>query len=139
MESGQKKVKTSPTTPARVTDMKNALLLSLGVGALSSFVSTGYDSFEECVLREEQKGGSRYAAGSYCRAEYPSERAPTGNPFIDGTSEQQSFQWDRIVTSVKELVILFGRGLVGVFVWGFWHEAKRERRKEKRRRERREE
>jgi len=38
--------------------MKNALLLSLGVVALSSCVSTEYDSFEECVLREEQKGGS---------------------------------------------------------------------------------
>ncbi len=139
MESGLKAVKPSPSTPARVTDMKNALLLSLGVVALSSCVSTGYDSFEECVLREEQKGGSRYAAASYCRAEYPRERAPTANPFIDGTSEQQSSPWDWLQFPLGVLIVYPIWWVVstrlGIGKMGRKEKRRRERRNEKRRRE----
>ncbi len=43
--------------------MKNALLLSLGVVALSS---RGYDSRDGCLLRETQKGGSEVYALRDC-------------------------------------------------------------------------
>ena len=58
--------------------MKNALLLSLGVVALSS---CGYDSYEECVLRETQKGAERNVARDYCYGEYtPRGRRETASP-----------------------------------------------------------
>ena len=45
--------------------MKKALLLSLGVVALSS---CGYDSVEECYVVQEAKGVSSWTAGTYCRS-----------------------------------------------------------------------
>ena len=59
--------------------MKNALLLSLGVVALSS---CGYDSYEECVLRETQKMDVYHPSivWDYCEAEFPRESRETASP-----------------------------------------------------------
>ncbi len=49
--------------------MKKILIL-VGVIALAS---CRYDSFEECLLREQQKGGKSLEVTNYCFSEFPRE------------------------------------------------------------------
>tara|TARA_B100000686_G_scaffold327748_1_gene386947 strand:+ start:31 stop:327 length:297 start_codon:yes stop_codon:yes gene_type:complete len=89
--------------------MKKILML-LGVIALAS---CGYDSFEECVLRETQKGGDRNAAIGYCRYEFP---VPNDNPYIDDTFNQPpSNLWDRLsgLQKIFVLIISFNLAVLG--------------------------